>query len=177
MDRPTLLKNLKTYAPRISTLLDKLDNGDATLAEKNTIRQYLDKPYTTLDPESTYRKQIAKATADNLRGEVKSWAPNTIPYFDEMSKNYKIQDALEPVADKLGKSKGIGLYDLTAFLTGHTFGGIPGGIASVAAERALRNPNADLIAAKTISKTSGLLGKVFMASKAPLIRGLVNSSQ
>ncbi len=175
--RNNLIKQLKGYVPGKGALVDKLANGDATLLEKNELRQALDKTYTTLDPESTWKKTLAKSVADNLRDEVQSWAPDTQPYFQQMTKNYGIKDALEPIAEKAGKTKGIGLYDLTAFLAGHTLGGPFGGLGAVAAERALRNPNADLMAARFLSRSGGMIGSLAKAGKAPVLNAILGGLQ
>ncbi len=172
-----VVKNLKSYAPEVSTLVDKLSKGTANLTEKNQLRQYLDKPYTTLDPESTWKKKLAKTVADSLRGEIQSWAPDTQIPFKEMSKNFTLRDALEPAVEKSGKGKGLGLYDITAFLAGNSAGGPAAGLASVGAERVLRAPNANFVAAKALNKGSGFLGDVSRGLKAPVIGSVTNRTQ
>lgn len=169
--RTNLVEKLRSYAPNSSSLIDKLAEGSATLADKNTLRQELDQVYMTADPESNFTKQIAKNVADNLRGEVQAYAPETQPLFRELSKEIPLRNALESAQERLGKGKAMSAFSLLKMI-GVAFGGLPGYLGAATAEGIIKNPTVDLSTAQTLLKGSSILGGAMNAVKAPILRNI-----
>lgn len=147
---------LKQVAPAQKTLIDKVANGTATLAEKNTLRSTIDQaiyPKFTDTPSLTFNKKIGKAFTDSLRSEVQKNAPETGAIFKFFSKEINLRNALKAAQAKIVKGAPVGLYDLMGYAAGH----IPG----VIGEKAARSPAVLTAAAKGISalqkvKTGGV---------------------
>jgi len=137
-----IIKIIKNIAKDESTLVDKVYNGTATIAEQNTLRKAIDRGinYPSVDADSAFNKRIGKEFVNYIRGNVQTTATETVPLFDEYSKSLQILKAAKNVRN----SGDISIFDIMAF--------IHGGIGGVALERAARLPNARIGAAKVINK-------------------------
>ncbi len=144
----------KNVVPLQSDLVDKLVSGDATLAEKNTLRSALDNaiyPKVGDLPKLTADKQVSHILANYLRQEVQTTAPETQPLFSDLSKEMQWKKVLSrlnakgstPVTMKslLGAASGLGLT-----------GGNPlGALAGYGGEKLLESPQANFLLAKLLS--------------------------
>ncbi len=151
----SLTKTLKGLVPEKSKLVDDVINGVATLKQKNSLRSALDRSvesvYTKLSVAPA-RKEIGATFASALRKEVQGAAKETVPLFDELSKEINVKRALEKSAKKFGR---VNLRDLISVLTGATAGAthgivpaLVGGAGAVVGERALSSPAVGVAAAK-----------------------------
>jgi hypothetical protein len=149
----TIIKNV---APENSSLITKVFNGTANLAEQNTLRQELDfavrKKFTD-NPALTFSKTVAAKFSDMLRANVQTTAPETQRIFAEYTKEMAFRQSLVSASKKLQRQSAVGLYDIAAILGG--------GIPAVVAEKTVRAPGAQIGAAKVIKKVAGSeLGKL-----------------
>lgn len=171
-----VVKRLQSIVPDQTVLLDKLAAGTATLAEKNTLRQALDKAtYRGLAdlPALTSKKVMAHELANNLRNEIKGYAADTIPYFDQMSKEIPLQKVLA----KMDKSSAahLGLFDVLSAMTGLAGSPLAGAALDVGT-RVARTPSALLGAGKAIRGIAPLVKLGGTAGKAGLIRASTSNN-
>lgn len=144
----SLISNSKTIGEdraTITSYIDKIADGTATLYEKNKVRSAIDsatsgsygKLARAISPSSGH--DLAMTFADALRNEVQSVVPDTQPIFSELAKEIGIRKALAKLSAK--KPGGIIRWrDILPFMTGSAIGGPLTGIGSVLAERAIENP-------------------------------------
>lgn len=176
LDDNKVLNVLKQVAPKNKDLVDKVANGTASLVEQNALRKELDqatKKVFTDNPSITFNKQIGHIVANSLRDSVQTTAPETAPIFANYAKELDLNKALTVAQKKISNKSTVGLYDILSAIGGGTVGGIPGAAAGVAAEKVLRSPAADLLAAKgikAVGKVAPAVGTLFNATKAPIIK-------
>lgn len=99
----TVMENARKLTPQNDLLWDAFERGEASLAQINQLRSDLDQAL-----KSTYQKlsrppiekQIALEFTGNLRNLVKESARETASLFDEMAKNFKIQESLKYIEGK-----------------------------------------------------------------------------
>ena len=89
--------------------------------------------------------------------------------FANLSKEIDLRNALQNMSEKLDNRKAIGLYDLTAALSGFTLGNVPGALATVAAEKALRSPAVGIATAKGLKAALPTLEAAGNAARGPAI--------
>jgi len=164
---------VKEVVPGQAKLVDKVANGTATLAEKNTLRSAIDqntyKQFGDM-PKLTFNKQVASTLANNLRTEVQSAAPETKPVFQKLSQEINLNKALGVAKTKADSSSGkIGLLDLVSAYAGIASHGISGALGSVVGERAARSPAVAVGVAKGIKAATPVLGQLARAARVPLI--------
>ena len=157
-------------------LIDKINKGTATLKEKNLVRSAIDSAtkggYTklakALNPNAGH--DLAMTFADNLRGEVQNWVPETQPIFAEFAKEMGFKNAVNQAINK-GKTGILGWNDIVPFMLGNNLGGLPGGLAGVAIEKGAKNPAIQFGLAKGIQG----LGKVVkpIANRTGLVSGVI----
>lgn len=158
-------------------LIDKIQNGTATLWEKNRVRSAIDsvtsnsftKMAKAINPSAGH--DIAMTFADALRAEVQNSEPTTKPIFEQFAKEMNIQKVVKKIA---GKTNGgiIRWRDLIPFLGGSALGGPLAGVGGVLAERAAENPAIQFGAAKAIQGAGKVVRPV--ASRAGLLAPLLN---
>lgn len=169
--------SIMSVAPTQSKLVGKILSGAATLDEKNTLRQALDKAvypkYGDL-PKLTYDKGIANTFANALRAEVQNLAPETQPIFANLSKEIKLTKPLKALT-----KKGVPIVSarslLAAILGMGASGGNPlGAIGGYAADQFSRSPIAEVGLAKGLNAIGkGVNNSV--ASKGGLLAGFLAS--
>lgn len=176
---------VKSVVPGFSKLVSKLENGFATLPEKNQLRQALDaataKVFTDT-PQVSGAKQIAAGLADSLRTEVQSIATETGPLFDDLSKEIDLRKALGATAKKMGNKKPVNLYSVMSallggakgFAVGGPLGGVIGGVAAGATEELARSPGTAINAAKGIQAAGHLPNPAGLGAK--FLGGMTSSS-
>lgn len=144
-DATQIVQTVKDLIPEQSKLVSKVQQGTATLAEKNTVRQALDaatKKRFTDSPQLTAGKAIGAKVADTLRHEVQSYAPETQPVFKTLSKEIDLRNALAKAQQKLDGKASIGLLDILSFMGA----GLPG----LVGEKLARSPAAAIGVAKAL---------------------------
>lgn len=167
--------SIKNVAPTQSKLVDKVLSGEATLDDKNTLRQALDKAvypkYGDL-PKLTYDKGIANTFSNNLRAEVQTLAPETKPLFANLSKEIKLTKPLAALT-----KKGVPLVSarsLLAAILGAGAGGPLGAMGGYAADQFSRSPMAEIGLAKGLN-AAGNIANTSIASKGGLLAGFLAS--
>jgi hypothetical protein len=168
-DAPEIVHTVKSLVPEQSKLVSKIQQGTATLAEKNTVRQALDsvtKKRFTDHPQLTSQKEIGATFADSLRREVQSNAPETQPIFKTLSKEIDVRNALTAADKKLQSKSALSLYDIVAALGGLTTAGPLGAAGTVALEKAIRSPAANIGAAKALNAAGKSLPAINAVGKA-----------
>jgi hypothetical protein len=160
-DAPQIVQTVKNLVPEQSKLISKIQQGTATLDEKNTVRQALDtatqKRFTD-HPQLTSQKTVGAAFADNLRREVQSNAPETQPVFRTLSKEINVRNALDTASKKLDKQANIGLLDILSYLGA--------GLPALLGEKAARSPGVSIATAKALSGAGKALPTVSTVGKA-----------
>lgn len=170
-----LITNAKNIAPKVSKLITKFQKGEASIQELNTIRKELDQAtksvYTSLNrpPEA---KLLGATLSGSMREYVKKIAPQTIPVFDDYSKEIGLNKAIQ-AAVKKGEQK-ITFKDIIAGGAGFSQGGLKGALSAIIAERLLFNPAGQLGTAQIIRETSRITAPagtaLLQGGKAPLIK-------
>ncbi len=161
---------VKNVAPTQKNLIDKVLDGTANLFEQNQLRQAIDRsiyPKFTDTPGLTFNKQVAKAFTDSLRSNVQGTAKETIPMFEQFSKEIDLRNALAAAKTKIEKGSAVSMYDILS--------GIGGGVPGVVAERAARAPAVGIAAAKGISaagKAEPAIRAIGKAIKAPVLKNV-----
>lgn len=173
----TLFKNAKKIAPEVQGLIKKMEAGQADIQELNTIRKALDSAtksvYTSINrpPES---KALGSALAGAIRDYVKTNAPETVPIFDNYSKEIALNKALQTAVEKNNLRPT--LKDFAVAYAGYEAGGVRGAVAALAAERLGGSTGGKLLMAKgaqAITPALPTLGSVARGLKTPII-GAVN---
>lgn len=145
----------KSVVPQYARLVTKLDQGTATLAEKNELRQAIDqatKKIFTDSPQVSAQKQIAAGLASELRHEVQSVAPETKSIFANLSKEINLRNALNFTAKKGDKRSPINLFSILSYATG--------GLPAAFGEEFARSPAVSIATGKAAN------------ALAPLAKGL-----
>lgn len=162
----------------ILSYIDKIQDGTATLFEKNRVKGAINsatnggyaKLARAINPSAG--QDLAMTFANNLATEVKKSAPETIPIFEEFSKEMGIKSALQKIANK--KTGGIIQWrDIVPFMVGTGLGGLPGGIASAAAMRTASSPAAEFAAAKGLQGISKIISPV--VNRTGILPSILNS--
>jgi hypothetical protein len=164
----TIVSDVKSLIPEQSKLVSKIEDGTATLQEKNAVRQALDQATRkrfTDNPQLTSTKTIGAKFADALRAEVQSAAPETKPVFAQLSKEIGLRNALTAVQKKLD-GKQPTLTDILAAVTGYETGGIKGAVEAFVGERVLKSPAIKLGAAKVLTSAGKALPAVNATGRA-----------
>lgn len=152
----------KNVVPGSAALVTKLQDGTATLPEKNMLRQTIDaatKKIFTDSPQVSAQKQLAAGLASSLRTEVQSVAPETQQLFADLSKELNLRNALQATAKKLSNAKPVNLYSILSFMTG----GLPAAIG----EEFARSPATSIAAGKAAQALAPVAQRA-----APIIGGL-----
>lgn len=159
---------IKSIVQEQSDLVEKVLNGEATLAEKNKLKQSIDPlVYTSKieGPKLTFKKQVAKEFSDQLRKEIKTQAPETAPLLDQFSKEIRLQKALNKISSKAPGNL-ISFRDLLSLGLGVGLAGIPGAALALGAEKLGTTPAGQFALAK------GLRGLALPLTQST-IRGLI----
>lgn len=151
---------VKNVVPLQKDLVDKVVNGDATLAEKNELRSAIDQDVYNKGndlPKLSADKKVANIFSNYVRSEVKTQAPETSKLFDDMSNEFKWKKVLTRM-NKTG-TKPITLKTLLAggAMFGLTGGNSLVGLIGAGIEKLSESPSLDLATAKGINGLSGLI--------------------
>lgn len=114
------------------------------------------------NPETKAGKQIGNAVYHALGDAIKSIAPETEPIYDQMTKEYLLNNAIRKFVNKSGGKAAITLNDLVAF----EVGGLPAAIG----RRVIGSPTLNLKTAGMINKVGNSgVGKI---AKPAIVQGL-----
>lgn len=176
-----LLSIVKRVAPNNATLVDKIQNGTATLKEQNSLRQELDHavyPKFTDTPSLTFNKQVGKAFADELRANVQGTAKETQPIFKEYAKELDLHKSLTALNKKNNLRPTF--KDLASGYAGYEAGGLKGAALGIAAERLGGSAGGRIAAAKgiqAVGKTAPAANALLQGAKAPIIRAATGQNK
>jgi hypothetical protein len=154
-----------------SSLVDKLQNGvPLTLKEahslnstlgRNTFKNVFD------DPAVKAGKDIGSAVYHSISSNLTQVAPETKPLFDQLSKEYPLQKALQQVIRRGEKAKTFNLRDLMAIIAGFSTAGPVGAGVALGGEHVLTSPTVNL-------NVAGLLNKVGNTGVANTLGGMIS---
>lgn len=117
-------------------------------------------------PETKAGKAIGNATYHAIKDAVTLVAPETDPIFNELSKEYILNNSLRRYVNKAGSRAAITLNDLVSFDVG--------GVPLVAARRLTGSPGLNLRVAKGIKSIGGGNAQAIGKSlKAPILKGVL----
>jgi hypothetical protein len=145
----------KQVVPGYAKTLDQINDGTATLADKNEVRSAIDmatKKIFTDSPQVSATKTLAASLASELRDEVKTTAPETQPVFDDLSKELNLRTALASVSKKLGTKSPINLYSIVSFLAG--------GLPAALGEEFVHSPATSIATAKAVNAVAPVVSKL-----------------
>jgi hypothetical protein len=173
MGAEEIAANLKKLAPLKSKLIDKVVAGEASLTELHNLNSAIgDATFKSVfdDPTVKAGKQIGSAFYHTVSDLLKTELPESAPLFDNLTKEYQLNQALRQVVRRGAKAKSITLRDIVAFTSGLGALGPIGGAGAVLAEKGLVNPTINLQTAGLMSKLAKpVVGKAAQAIRAPLI--------
>lgn len=170
----TVAASLMKIAPLQKNLIEKLASGEGLSLDelhtlnsaigKNTFKSVFD------DPAVKAGKEIGSAFYHSASDFITSKAPETAPIFDQLSKEYPLNAALQKAIRAGQKAKTFNLRDLMALIAGFSTAGPVGAGVAYAGEKALTSPTVNM-------KTAGLLSKVArpgFKKALPLVTGVTS---
>lgn len=186
MTAEDLIANAKKLDPNNSLLWDKFEAGQANWQDINNLRSSLDSKVKKVfigkagidSPEVATSKENGALLSGAMRDSLQTAVPQTAVPFGEMSKQFKIQKALEFMNGK--KVKPGGLAKLAGHVvgtgTGGTIGGVMGGAPGALIGGMIGDRTAGAVADKLAGKNivQGILKKTGVkAIRTPLKKGLL----
>lgn len=171
-----LVSKAKELIPGYAKLVDKVADGTANLFEQNQVRSAIDTAtktvYTSINrpPEI---KAIGQGLADVLRSNVKNSAKETVPIFDDFTRELNLNAVLRAINKKNNLRPTFA--DFAAASAGYYAGGFSGALKALAAERVAGSTGGKLLVAKTVGglgQTAPVVSAVGKAIKAPLIKNV-----
>lgn len=176
---PEIFEKIKSIVPLKAGLVDKLAKGELTLQELHTLNSALGKNTfkTVFDGvEVKANKDIGSAVYHSISDIIKNVAPETKLLFENLSKEYPLNAALNALISRGEKTKLLTLRDLASLYGGFSLGGIPGAISAYGVDKLATNPTVNLKTAGLINKLTkqGTKGAV-KAARAPVMKGLIDT--
>lgn len=153
----TVATQLKKAVPLQSKLVDKLVKGKITLDELHKLNSALGKTTfkTVLDtPAMKANKEVSNAFYHTASEFIKKVAPESVPLFDDLAKEYPLITALKKLENRGDKGRLLTLRDLVAFGAGADALGGAGGLTALAAEKAFTSPKTNLLFANLVNKAN-----------------------
>lgn len=159
-----VLGEMKKLAKLKSGLITKLEQGGRlTLPEVHSLNSELgSNVFKTVfdDPAVKAGKDVGSAVYHTISDRLKTTAPETVPIFETLSKEYPLRKALGIAINRVGKHKAINLRDLMAIIGGGALAGPLGAAGAFVGEKLLTSPTANMAAGGLISKFGGSTGVV-----------------
>lgn len=188
LSRVDIVKKLQSIVPLKKTLVTNLLTGNLNLDELHTLNSALGKNTfkSVFDGvEVKANKEIGSAVYHTISDIIKNVAPESVPVFNTLAKEYPLNSALQGLIRRGETSKSITLKEIMTFLGGSTFGGPIAGLGAVGMEKLATSPSVNLKAAGLIGKLAkpnaqavGTMSKpLLMRSLSGLFGGNVNVSQ
>lgn len=175
MKRADLISNLKRIVPLKSALIDKMEKGTFTLKELHSLNSAIGKNTFKMafdDPTVKAGKELGNAVYQKISNIIKTTAKETVPLFDDLSKEYPLSEALDRAIKRGVKAKHFTFMDLAAIIGGMHLAGPIGGLGVLAGEKILRSPTVNLKGAGLISNFGGETARqARQGLRAPLIEG------
>ncbi len=179
LSRVDLVKKLQSIVPLKASLVKNLLTGSLNLDELHTLNSALGKNTfkTVFDGvEVKANKEIGNAVYHTISDIIKNVAPETVPIFDDLSKEYPLNSSLNALIQRGEKAKFLTLKDLVALSGGFSLGGLPGAASAYGVEKLANSPTVNL-------KSMGLLNKlaqpgaqgVARATRGPLMNTLIGA--
>ncbi len=155
----SLKESLLKVAPLKKALITKLTEGEGlTLKELNKLKSEIgSNVYKTVfdDPTVKAGKQIGNAFYQAVKSKIIGAAPETEGLFDQLSKEYSLNGALDKAIKRGAKSQALTLKDIMALIGGFSALGPLGAAGAYGLEKAATNPSINLRAAGLLSKAVG----------------------
>jgi len=175
MNRADLIQNLKRIAPLKAAMIDKMAKGSFTLKELHSLNSAIGKNTFKMafdDPTVKAGKELGNAVYQRVSQIIKGTAKETVPLFDDLAKEYPLNEALDRAIKRGVKAKNFTFMDLAAIIGGMHIAGPAGGLGVLAGEKMLRSPTVNLKGAGLLSKfaTPGA-AQLRQGLRAPLIEG------
>lgn len=175
MNRADLIVNLKRIAPLKAAMIDKMAKGSFTLKELHSLNSAIGKNTFKMafdDPTVKAGKELGNAVYQRVSQIIKGTAKETVPLFDDLAKEYPLNEALDRAIKRGVKAKNFTFMDLAAILGGLHLGGLTGGLGVLAGEKILRSPTINMKGAGLLSKfASPGAAQLRQGLRAPLIEG------
>lgn len=157
-------QKLKSLVPLKSGLVDKLQNGTITLKELHSLNSSLgNNTFKTVFDDATVKagkeigSNIYHSISDYINNITRDASGNSVtePIFNDLSKEYQLNKALQGVIRRGEKARSFTLRDLVALTSGFSAGGPLGAGGALLAEKGLVNPTVNLKAAGLIKSLGG----------------------
>lgn len=174
-----IANNLKRVAPMKAGLIDKFRKGSLTLKELHSLNSEIGKNvYKTVfdDPVMKANKDIGNAFYHITSDYIKKTAPETVPLFDDFSKELPLRAGLQKAMNASDKSRPITVADLVTFGIG-SIANPMAAIGMVGAKKAFQSPTVNLKTAgllrKGASETAKKVGQIGVPIGAAVVNGLL----
>lgn len=175
MNRADLISNLKRIAPLKAATISKLSKGSFTLKELHSLNSAIGKNTYKMafdDPTVKAGKELGNAVYHRISSIIKGTAKETVPLFDDLSKEFPLNEALDRAIKRGVKAKHFTFMDLAAIIGGMHLAGPVGGLGVLTGEKILRSPSVNLKGAGLISKFGNETARqARQGLRAPLIEG------
>lgn len=165
---------LKSVVPEKAALIDKFFNEGLTLPDLHRLNSGLgNKVFKQVLDEPGVRagKELGSIMYHGTSDMIKDIAKETVPLFEELSKEYGIRSVITKLARKSSHSL-ISWRDIVPFIAGNTLAGPFGGFSTIMGARLLESPTAQFNAAKLIQGANK--GLVPVTSRAGLLAAPAN---
>jgi len=159
-------KKLMQVAPNQKNLITKLVNGEGlSLKELHTLNSEIgSNTYKSVfdTPVMKSGKKIANEFYQTASDLIQKNAPETVPLFDNLTREYALNKALNKAVSSGKKSKLLTLRDIVSMMAGFGAAGPAGAATAYGLEKVASSPTATLKAAGILNKLSnnGLTKKV-----------------
>ena len=172
-----IASNLKKVVPLKAGLIDRFRKGTLTLPELQSLNSALGKNvFKTVfdDPAVKANKEIGSAAYHLISDYIKKTAPETVPLYEALSKEYPLASALEKAIRRGDKAKLVTLRDLFAIFGGGALGPM-GSVTAYSLNKAIESPTVNLNTAGVLNKLAKPNVKKAGAIATPFItRGILN---
>lgn len=167
LSRVDIIKKLQSIVPLKANLVNDLLKGELNLDELHTLNSALGKNTfkSVFDGvEVKANKEIGSAVYHTISDIIKNVAPESVPIFDSLSKEYPLNSALQGLIRRGETGKAISLKDIVALTSGFSVGGLPGAATAFGIEKLATNSTVNL-------KTAGLISKLVKPTAQAVGRG------
>jgi hypothetical protein len=173
MNRADLISNLKRIAPLKAATIQKLSKGSFTIKELHSLNSAIGKNTYKMafdDPTVKAGKELGNAVYHRISSIIKGTAKETVPLFDDLSREFPLNEALDRAIKRGVKAKNFTFMDLAAIIGGMHIAGPVGGLGVLTGEKILRSPTVNLKGAGILSKfASPGAAQLRQGVRAPLI--------
>lgn len=169
LTKAEVLSKVSALVPLQRRLIQKfISGGDMTIKELHELNSAVGKATFKRvfdDPTVRAGKDVANAFYQATSKVIKDAVPESVPIFDQLTREYALNAGLNQASRSAEKGKGIGLKELLALAAAFTVNPMAG-LGLYATEKALTSPTVNL-------KTAGLLGKVNSGAASKIGKGVL----